>query len=113
MSDPTIPEVSSRKKFMFYDSEHRQAALRVRCQYDGISQSQFFRMMISGYLEGDANIVSYIDSFKEKHSIQGKAKRAYIEKMYDKRLDIQNKFALNEEEIESIYDILEDGGCEN
>ena len=46
MKDPTIPELNTRKKIMFYDSEDRQARLKVKCMYDEISQSQFFRMMI-------------------------------------------------------------------
>ena len=54
MKDPTIPNSETRKKFMFYDTEERQAALRVRCQYDGINQSQFFRMMMTGYIENNS-----------------------------------------------------------
>ena len=47
MRDPTIPSVESRKKIMFYDSEEHQNKLKIRCNYDGITQSQFFRMMMS------------------------------------------------------------------
>ena len=111
MSDPTIPDVASRKKLMFYDSDHRQAALKIRCQYDGITQSQFFRMMITGYIESDSDIVSYIDSFKERNKIQGKKKRAYIEKMHSQRSETEKKFSLNEKEIQNIYDILEEEGA--
>ena len=107
MKDPTIPDASTRKKFMFYDTEQRQVELRIRCQYDNINQSQFFRMMISGYLSNDPNILKFIDSFKEKHSIQGKAKRDYVNKKHSEATANISKHGLNADELESIFDIIE------
>ena len=107
MKDPTIPDASTRKKFMFYDSEQRQVELRIRCQYDNINQSQFFRMMISGYLNNYENILKFIDSFKQKHSIQGKAKRDYINKNHSEAAGNISKHGLDAAELESIFDIIE------
>lgn len=107
MKDPTIPDASTRKKFMFYDSEQRQVQLRIRCQYDNINQSQFFRMMISGYLDNDENILNFIDSFKQQHSIQGKAKRDYINKKHSEASSNISKHGLDPSELESIFDIIE------
>ena len=110
MKDPTIPNPETRKKFMFYDTEERQAALRIRCQYDGITQSQFFRMMMTGYLNNDSLIFEYLSKFKEEHQIQGRQKRAYIDKMQKEHESTKKKFALDKNEIESIYDLLEEEG---
>ncbi len=107
MRDPTIPDPKDRKKFMFYDTEERQAALRIRCQYDGINQSQFFRMMITGYLEGDSSINDYMLKCKERFSIQGKHKRDYINRKNKDAANTKNKFALDSNEIESIFDMIE------
>ena len=60
MKDPTIPDVENRKKIMFYESPENQIKLKIRCDYDGITQSQFFRMMISGYISNDKNIYEFI-----------------------------------------------------
>ena len=60
---------------MFYDTEQNQAKLKIRCAYDGMSQSQFFRMMLAGYVEDDENIMSYVKKCKEKHGLQGQQKR--------------------------------------
>ena len=106
MKDPTIPDAKTRKKFMFYDTEKRQADLRIRCGYDGINQSQFFRMMITGYLENDSAILKYIDNFKEKMNLQGKLKRSYIKRMHKESQETKKKFALNENDLESIFDII-------
>ena len=60
MKDPTVPPVENRKKFMFYDTEQNQVKLKIRCNYDGLTQSQFFRMMITGYVEGEELVLAYI-----------------------------------------------------
>ena len=107
MKDPTRPDPKTRKKFMFYDSEDRQAQLRIRCQYDNLSQSQFFRMMITGYLENDADLLNYIEKFKEGHVIQGKSKREYIKKMHHASTETSLKFGLDKDELDDIFDIIE------
>ncbi len=106
MKDPTIPNAKTRKKFMFYDTEKRQADLRIRCGYDGLNQSQFFRMMITGYLESDPAILEYIDKFKEKTNLQGKLKRSYIKRMHDESEETKKKYSLNVDEVENIFDII-------
>jgi hypothetical protein len=107
LSDSTRPDPKNRKKFMFYDSEERQTQLRIRCGYDNVTQSQFFRMMMTGYLDNDPAILGFIEDFKEKHAIQGKEKRNYIKKMHIDADATTKKFGLNKEEIESIFDIIE------
>ena len=107
MKDPTIPELNTRKKIMFYDSEDRQARLKVKCMYDEISQSQFFRMMITGYIENDDLIFNYIKSCKERYSLQGKNKRLKIDQVKKQADEIKNKFSLYSDEIQDIFDVIE------
>tara|TARA_Y100000310_G_scaffold301406_1_gene337884 strand:+ start:552 stop:890 length:339 start_codon:yes stop_codon:yes gene_type:complete len=106
--DPTIPRLEDRKKFMFYDTSERQTKLRIRCKYDGINQSQFFRFMITGYLENNSNIIEYLDQCKEKYKAQGIQKRRKIMASHSKAEQNKIKFNLNEGEIESIFDIIEE-----
>lgn len=107
MKDPTIPDAKSRKKIMFYDSEDRQIKLRVRCNFDGITQSQFFRMMITGYVENDLHLSEYIKSCKEKYQIHGLQKRIKNDQMQKQKQLLNKKFALGQEEVENIFDIIE------
>ena len=107
MKDETAPTTNERKKIMFYDSEERQTRFRIRCQHDGITQSQFLRMMVTGYIEGDSSIFDFLDRQKEKLSIQGKAKRSkmsQIKKAAEKNI---KKFSLDDNEIENIFDMIE------
>jgi hypothetical protein len=106
MRDPTIPDTKSRKKIMFYDSEEHQTKLRIRCNYDGITQSQFFRLMISGYIENNELIYKYLEQCKEKFQIQGKNKRDKIDRIKKMADEKTQKFNLGDEEIESIFDII-------
>ena len=108
MKDPTVPPVEDRKKFMFYDTEQNQAKLKIRCAYDGMSQSQFFRMMLAGYVEGDENIMSYVKKCKEKHGIQGQQKRNKIEQINKEKKSFEKMMALGEEELENIFDMIEE-----
>ena len=41
------------KKIVFLDTDHRHAQLILRLRHHGLTQSDFFRALISGYIEGD------------------------------------------------------------
>ena len=110
MKDPTVPSAKDRKKIMFYDSLDRQTRLRIRCQHDGINQSQFFRIMITGYIENNGAIVDFLNNKKAELGLQGSQKRSSINKMLKKRKENIKKFNLDQDEIESIFDLIETGG---
>jgi len=102
-----VPDPRERKKFMFYDTGKRQADLRIRLKYDGMNQSQFFRSMISGYLEKDEALLDYLDRYKEKYRVQGQKKRLGNKFLVKKGRQVEKEFGLNENEIEDIFDIME------
>jgi hypothetical protein len=105
-SAPT-PDPRSRKKLMFYDTAKRQADLRIRLRYDGLNQSEFFRAMITGYLDKDIELLSYLDKYKQTYSVQGVNKRDASKRLLDQGRATEKKFALAEEEIENIFDLIE------
>ena len=107
-NDPSIPDSETRKKFMFYDTAKRQADLRIRLQYDGMNQSSFFRAMITGYLEKDAEILSYLDGYRAEHQIQGKNKRDASKRLLRKGKETKKHFALDNADIQNIFDLLEE-----
>jgi len=103
----SVPDPKSRKKFMFYDTPKRQADLRIRLKFDGMNQSEFFRAMITGYLEKDANLLSYLDEYKQEHGVRGINKRKESRRLLKKGEVVRKQFALDEEEIEDIFDLIE------
>jgi hypothetical protein len=107
MSSDSPSKSEDRKKIMFYDTADRQARLRIRCQYDGLNQSQFFRFMLTGYIENDERILEFLDYCKKKNMVQGKNKRLKIKQIHKLANEKKEKFSLEEEEIKTIFDILE------
>ena len=109
MSDTkqSVPDLSERKKFMFYDTGKRQADLKIRLDYDGMNQSQFFRAMITGYLDRDESLLDFLDQYKDTNQVQGQKKRAGNKLFIKAGRQVEKEFALDENEIENIFDIIE------
>ena len=91
---------------MFYDTGKRQADLRIRLKYDGLNQSQFFRAMITGYLDQDERIMGFIDELKKEYVVQGKEKRTRSNKLTTEGHATRKKFLLDDSDVENIFDIL-------
>ena len=97
---------SNDKKIMFYDTDKRHADLKVRLQHDGFTQSAFFRMMITGYLNNDESLLSFIDRYKEENEIQSAAQRKKSNKMIEKGREAEESHGLRESEVENIFDLI-------
>ena len=65
-----------------------------------MTQSQFFRAVITGYLEQDENIMKYIDKYKERYEVQGKPRRRKSQILEKKGKETKKQFSLEKEEIE-------------
>ena len=107
MSEPKYGTMN--KKVVFYDSDKRFAELKIRLQHDGISQAQFFRGIVTGYLMQDGDVLSYVDKLKTSKNIGNRSKKSIKEERElintgKERLD---KLALGDDEIDNIFDILE------
>jgi hypothetical protein len=108
VKDPTIPTPEERKKFMFYDSGKRQTDLKIRLRTDNLNQSMFFRMMITGYLERDEDLVAFIEKFKSKNKLDGRSFSNKITKSAHKAKDTRSQFGLDNDDIENFFDIMEE-----
>ena len=64
--------------------------------------------MVAGYVAQDENIVKFIEITKEQKSTQSKKKMKKISNMNASKKKTIQKFALDENEIENIFDILEE-----
>ena len=101
-----IPDPTTRKKIMFYDTPQRQAQLKIQCQHDGLKQSEFFRLMVEGYINNNPDIVKFLHECKEKYSIQGKQKRTQALKLKKAGQRSTEQFSLDDSEINNIFDLL-------
>ena len=94
------------KRVVFTDTDVRHAQLKIRLQHDGITQADFFRAMITGYLENDGRIVKYIANYKEKHGIQNKKKRGRVIEDIEEGEHLLEKFGIKDDELNGIFDLI-------
>ena len=100
--------MSQEKRILFTDTDKRHADLKLRLHYDGLTQADFFRSLITGYLEKDENIMNFIAGVQESKNIHSKQKRAKSKKLEEEGENLMKKLGLGEEEIENIFDLLEE-----
>ena len=58
-------KINKTKRVIFDDTDVRHAQLKIRLEYDGLTQAEFFRSFITGYLSKDKNIMEFIDNYKQ------------------------------------------------
>lgn len=95
------------KKIIFYDNDKRHADLKVRLQHDGFTQSAFFRMMITGYLQNNEQLLSFIDDYKQQNKVQSATQRKKTNKMIEQGRQTEAEHGLKESEVENIFDLIE------
>ena len=103
----TIKQKDKLKKIVFTATEKSHADLKIKLHYDGLTQVTFYRMMMEGCIEEDEWILQYVQDWKDKQEVQSKRQRNDIKKEYKSQKEIKEKFALDETEVESIFDLLE------
>ncbi len=104
MSDYGVRE----KKIVFNDTDKRHADLKIRLQHDDLTQASFFRAIVTGYINKDPRIVSYLYEWRENNQGHSKKKRSISEKLLKKGEEIKEVFGLSEQEVESIFDLIEE-----
>ena len=93
------------KRVVFTENDHRHAQLTIRLKHDNLRQSDFFRSMITGYLNNDDRILSYIDDVKP----QSKTRKQKSKNLSRKGKENLQNFGLSEGEISNLFDIIEEG----
>jgi len=90
------------KQIAFWDNDHRQAQLIIRCRHDGLTQAAFFRHIITGYIRGDERLQSYIDEVRE----MGESRKKKSRTLKKKGDEMVKDFALTDGEVENIFDLV-------
>ena len=94
------------KKIIFDDSSKRHGRLKIRLEYDNLTQAEFFRSFITGYLDKDERIVSFLESYKLKKKKQSKKSLKIITKDNEKAEDLLSQFGIKDGELENIFDLI-------
>jgi len=106
MSESKYKYGKEGKKIVFQDSDKRHADLRIRLRYDGLTQLQFFRAMVTGYLSKDPRILDYVGELKAAVAKQGKKKLEKSKELAASGKQTEKLFNLSEKEAEDLFDLI-------
>ena len=95
------------KRIVFESSTHKHAQLKVRLQYDSMTQAEFFRCLIDGYFAKDERLLEYLEGYRMANGKDSKRNAKYRKKDNKKAEDLLNKFGIEDDELENIFDIIE------
>lgn len=97
--------MDNKKKLIFSIDADDHARLRIKLQYDRMSQSMFFNALVKAYLEDDPSLKIVMNQnaikFADKKTIKQRIKDT---KEYSQTIE---EYGLNKEEISNIFDLLE------
>ena len=97
----------AEKQVCFEDFDKKHADLKIRLHYDGLYQNEFFRLMMRKYIDKDKNMMRIIDEYKEQKGNQSKMNRKKSTQLIEKGREQEKQLALNSNEVENIFDLLE------
>lgn len=101
-----MPYGDNKKKIVFYDTDARHADLKIRLHYHGMTQSSFFRAVVSAMIEDDEFFKKFLEEYKTKKSIQKKTHLKTIKKEEEKAQENKKNF-LQKDELSDIFDLIE------
>ncbi len=105
MSD--FHDTHSRLSFFINMKSHEN--LKIRLYYDDIkTQTEFFKLCVEAYLNQEKLFMDFLDDYKINKKVQSKKRTVQSRKLRTKGQDILKDLALTEEDIENIFDILEE-----
>ena len=103
-----MDEKDKTKRIVFESTAHKHAKLKVRLQYDSMTQAEFFRSLIEGYLTKDSKILEYLQEYRIKKGKDSKRNAKIREKDNKEADDLLNKIGIKDEELENIFDLIEE-----
>tara|TARA_R110000824_G_scaffold275336_1_gene464031 strand:+ start:6339 stop:6662 length:324 start_codon:yes stop_codon:yes gene_type:complete len=90
------------KKIVFIDTDHRHAQLILRLRHHGLTQSDFFRGLVGGYIEGDERIYGFVDEI----STQSQVKKRRSGQLRTKGKQTTEDLGLSIEQVDDLFDLF-------
>jgi len=90
------------KRIVFTENDNRHAQFMLKLREIGITQSKFFRLIITGFIDDDERLFHFIN----ENSGQSKTKIKKINKLKQKGKELMRDLAFDDTEIENIFDLI-------
>lgn len=95
------------KNITFSIGEKLHADFRIRLKYEGIGQGRFLRWVVLQFVKQTPLIEKLIEEYKKDNGNLSKTREKKLNKEKKKTKKIRENFSLSEDEITSIFDIIE------
>jgi len=83
--------------------------LKIRMHYDGFkTQSEFFRACVISYLEKNSQFMEFLDYYKQNEKIQSKVNIKKSRRLRRAGEDLMKRLGITEEDVENIFDLIEE-----
>lgn len=92
----------NEKQLVTIVDEMFHARFRIQLRYDDLPQAKFFRICMEAYEKRDPEFVAFLN----KHIEKSNRRKVKIKKDFKEKKEIEENFALNEEEIKDIFDVI-------
>lgn len=96
-----------KKRIVVEIDEHIHVEWMTKLHDDEITQTKLFRAIMEAYIKDDIIMRKFIDEHKEKFKIQSRAKRYRISKNIEKSKKVKEGLNITEDELDSIFDVIE------
>ena len=97
----------NKKKIVFYDSDDRHSSLKIKLQYHGMTQSSFFRAVVSALIDDNDLFLDFLESHKDDNGIQSKRQQKVVVSERGLGDAIDKHFQLKNDELKNIFDLIE------
>jgi len=81
--------------------------LRIKLKFDDITKFWFFNEYIKAYLLEDPILMPFVNKIKESSMLARKFRLKKAKEIRKKEQEIINRFGLNQDDIENIFDTIE------
>ena len=92
------------KRIVFTENDNRHAQFMMKLREIGITQSKFFRLIITGFINDDNRLFEFI----MENGGQSKRKIKKINRLRNKGKQLMHDLAFDDGEIENIFDLIEE-----
>lgn len=102
------PYGKEKKVVVFESDDGYHARLIIKLRHHRLGQGEFFRELMRAYIEDDPRLDDVIEDYRKTKKNYSKTKEAVLTKERKGAKEISDLFALDEDEIQDIYDLFEE-----
>jgi len=92
----------------FEDKDGSYAKLLIKLRHEGLTRAEFYRTVTRGFIQDDELLDEFILEYKKKKDTFRKARQKILNNERKEAGELVSQFRLDPDEIQDIFDILEE-----